>query len=85
MSFTDISYLELWCPFIWPSETKCAILVDCIMRNNSVKFFEFGPVVWRKCRLKIFLIWISGSPFVRRSGTICVILVEVIMRNNSMK
>ena len=50
-----------------------------------MKIFEFEPVVWRKCRLKIFLIWISGSPFVRGSGTICVILVEVIMRKNSMK
>ena len=39
----------------------------------------------RKCRLKVFLIWISGSPFVQRSVTICIILVEGIKRNNSVK
>ena len=27
----------------------------------------------RKCRLKVFLIWSSGSPFVHRSVTICAI------------
>ena len=26
-------------PFIWPSGTICAILVEAIMRNNSVKLF----------------------------------------------
>ena len=38
MLFKDISYLELWQPFFvqW-SRTICAILVDRIMRNNSVK------------------------------------------------
>ena len=39
----------------------------------------------RKCRLKIFLIWISGSPFVQQSVTICAILVVGIMRNNCVK
>ena len=39
MSFTDISYLELWRPFIQRSEIICAILVEGIMRNNSVKLF----------------------------------------------
>ena len=39
----------------------------------------------RRCILKIFLIWSSGSPFNQRSGTICVILVEGIKRNNSVK
>ena len=39
----------------------------------------------RKCRLKVFLIWISGSPFVQQSETICAILVEGIMRKNSVK
>ena len=38
-----------------------------------------------KCRLKVFLIWISGSPIVQQSITICAILVEDIMRNNSVK
>ena len=38
MLFKDISFLELWLPL-------CAILVACIMRNNSVKIFGFRPVV----------------------------------------
>ena len=34
MSLKDISYLELWQPL-----SIRAILVDCIMRNNSMKLF----------------------------------------------
>ena len=39
MPLKDISYLELWqpLPFVWWRSTICAILVECIMRNNSVK------------------------------------------------
>ena len=37
--FKDISYLELWQPFFHWSRTICAILVEGIMRNNSVKLF----------------------------------------------
>ena len=33
------------CHFVQQSETICAILVEGIMRNISVKLFEFGPVV----------------------------------------
>ena len=40
---------------------------------------------FRRCRLKIFLIWSSGGPFVQWRGTICAILVEGIKRNNSVK
>ena len=39
MSFKDISYLELWQPLFQWSKTICAILVDGIMRNISVKLF----------------------------------------------
>ena len=39
MSFKDISYLELWRPLFLRSGTICAILVEGIMRNNSVKLF----------------------------------------------
>ena len=38
MSFKDISYLELWWPFVHRSETICATLVVNIMRNNSVNY-----------------------------------------------
>ena len=46
MLFKDISYLELWQPFFQWSGTICVILVEGIMRNNSVK---------------LFLIWTGGS------------------------
>ena len=41
----------------------------------------------KKCRFKVFRIWISGSPFVQRSVTICAILVEGIItcRKKSVK
>ena len=38
MLFKNI-YLELWGPFIQMSETICVILVEGIMRNDSVKLF----------------------------------------------
>ena len=37
------------------SGTICKMLVECIMRNNSVKLFEFGSVVQESCRLKKIL------------------------------
>ena len=39
MLFKDISYLELMQPFVQWSRTICAMLVEGIMRNNSVKLF----------------------------------------------
>ena len=46
MSFGDISYLELYRPFVQRSGTICANLVEDIKRNNSVILFR---------------IWTSGS------------------------
>ena len=40
---------------------------------------------FRRCCLKMFLIWSSGTHFVHRSGTICAILVQGIKRNISVK
>ena len=39
MAFKDISYLELWMPFVLKDETICAIMVGDIIRNNYVKLF----------------------------------------------
>ena len=39
MLFKHISYLELWQPFVQCSRTICVILVNGIMRDNSVKLF----------------------------------------------
>ena len=86
MSFKDISYLELWRPFVTRSRTICEILVEGIQRNNSVNFFGiWTSVSGGDAFFKIFLIWSSGGPYVKRSGTTCAILVEGIMRNNSVK
>ena len=86
MSFKDISYLELWqplCSVDWHylcnigrrhhEEQPCEIILNLDQRFR------------RKCRLKVFLIWNSGSPFAQKSVTICAFLVEAIKRNNSVK
>ena len=39
MPFKGISYLELRQPFVQWSVTVCAVLVEGIQRNNSVKLF----------------------------------------------
>ena len=59
-------------PFVQQSGTICEILVEGIMRNNSVNYFEFGPV--GQLSFKRFLIWSSGGPPIRWSGTIYAIL-----------
>ena len=59
-------------------------LVEGIMRNNIVIFFFNLDQWFKRCRLKIFLIWSSNGPFVQWSRTICAILVESIMRTNSV-
>ena len=49
MSLKDISYLELWKFFFQWSETNCAIFVEGIMRNNSVKLFSLDQCFRVKC------------------------------------
>ena len=86
MSFKEISYLELWqplCSVDW--NLVCSIgrmhheEQPCEISLNLDQWFR------RKCCLKVFLIWSSGSPFVQRSITISAILDEGIKRNNSVK
>ena len=55
------------------------------MRNNTVKKFEFGPVVQEEMSFKRFLIWSSGGPPVPWSQTIFAILKEGIMGNSHVK
>ena len=84
--FKDISYLELWGPFCSAEQNH---LCNFQRRYYEEQFCEIilNLDQWfrRKCHLKIFLIWSSGSPFVQRGGTICAILVEGIKRNKSVK
>ena len=85
MLLEDISYLELW-------QLLCSAdrnhLCNFNRRHHEKQFCEIILLLdqWfrRKCHLKVFLIWSSGSLFVQRSVTICAILVEGIMRNNSV-
>ena len=72
-------------PFGQRSGTICAISVDGIMRNNSVKKKLILDQWFKRCLLKKFSIWSSGGPFIQRSGTICANFVECIMRNNAVK
>ena len=83
MPFKDISYLELWQPFCQWIVTIFAILVEGMMRNNSLYYFELGQ--WfRRCSVS-FLIWSSGGPPVRWSGTIYATLKEGNMGNIRVK
>ena len=48
--------------------------------NHEEQFCEIilnlDQIFRRKCCLKVFLIWSSGSPFVQQSGTICATSVK---------
>ena len=52
ISFEDISYLELCQPLFEQSKTICAILVEGIMRNISVKLILNLDKWFRRCHLK---------------------------------
>ena len=86
MSFKDISYLELWRPFCSAERNPmCKFGRGYYEEQFCEIILNFGQWFRRRCILKIFLIWSSGSPFVQWSRTICAILIEGIMRNNSVK
>ena len=86
MPFKDISYLERWQPFCSTNGNHlCNFGIGYQEEQFCDIILNLGQWFKRRCRLKIFLIWSSGSSFVQRSGTICAILVEGLMRNNSVK
>ena len=68
-------------PFVQPSGTIYAILVERSKRNNSVNFDQRFR---RRCLLKIFIIWSSAGPFIQQIGTNCAIFVEGNLKNNSV-
>ena len=85
MLFKDISYLELWQPL-------CSAELNHLCSFGREYYEEqFCEIIlnfdewFRRCLLKIFLIWSSGGLFVQQSRTISAILVEGINRNNSVK
>ena len=67
-------------PFVQRSGTICAILVEGIMRNNSVNYFEFGRVFQEKMSFKNISYLAPWWPLLQRSGTFCEKLVEGIMQ-----
>ena len=79
ISFTDISYLQLW-------QSVCSEEQNHLY-NYATGQYEICEIVlnldeWfrRRC-LKIFLIYTYGGPYARCGGTICAILVEDIVGN----
>ena len=84
MSFKDISYLELWQPLCSVDRNHLCNIGRSHHEEQSCEINFNVQLLRRKCRLKVFLIWSSGSPFVEHSVTICAILVEGIKRNNSV-
>ena len=86
MSFKDISYLKLWRPFCYV-EPNYLCNFGRVYKEEQLCENIFNLDQWfrRRCGLKIFLIWSSGSSYVKRGGTICAILEQGIMRNNSVK
>ena len=86
MLFKDISYLELWRhPFSVDWNHLCNIGRRHHEEQSGEIILKFDHWFRRKCFLKVFLIWGSGSPFVQLSLTICAILAEGIKRKNSVR
>ena len=55
MSVKDISKIVLWLPLCSLERNHLCNLVECIMRNKSVKLFKFGPVVLEEMLFKDIL------------------------------
>ena len=56
MSFNDISYRGLWWSLCLWALSICAVLVEGIMRNNTVKIYEFGLAVLEELSFKAFFL-----------------------------
>ena len=85
MTLKDISYLELW-QSLYSVERNH--LCNRGRRHHEEQFCKIVSNLdqwFRRCRLKLFLIWSSGCSFVLWSVIICAIFVKGIMRNNSVK
>ena len=66
-------------PFVQRSRTIYVIVVEGIIRNISVKLFEFKPVAQEEMLFKAISYLQLCSPLVWWSGNICTIFVEGIM------
>ena len=82
MSVEDISYLQLW--WLWWPFCSAEQNLLCNFGTGQYEQHIYEIILnldqwFRRCRLKIFLIYSSGRSFVQWSKTICAILVEGIM------
>ena len=84
MSFKDISYLELGWPLFGGVEPFCAILVEGLMRSNSVKLFQIRTSSSRGDVVKWHLLSRALAVFCSAERNHMCNLVEDIMRNNSV-
>ena len=84
MSSKDMTNLELWQPLCLAELNPLCILVEVNMRNIFSEIVLNLDHCFRRCHLKLYLIWNSGGPCVQWSRTICAILVKGIIRNNSV-
>ena len=63
------------------SRTICAILVEGIMRNNSLNLYRIWASGSGGDVVKVFLFWSSGGSPVQWSKTICAILKGGMIKN----
>ena len=86
MSFIDISYLYLWqllCSVAW--NHLCNFGKRHYEEKSCEIIFNLDQRFMRKWRLKVFLIWSSGSPPIQWIKTIYVILKKGITGNIHVK
>ena len=84
MLFKDISYLEFWQPLCSVDLNHLCNFERSHEERSCEIILNLDQWFRRKCRLKVFYTWSTGSHFVQRSITICAILREGIMMNNSV-
>ena len=85
MWFKDISYLELWRPFCSVERNHLCYFGREYYEEQFCELLNLDQWFRRRCLLKIFLIWSSGSSPVQWSGTIYAVLKAGIMGNIHMK
>ena len=67
MPLKDISYLELWWPFYSAQRNHLCNFGKGYYEEQFCELILNLDKWFRRCHLKIFLIWSSGHPFVQRT------------------
>ena len=74
MPFKGISYLLLWGPFCSTEQNHLCNFGSWYQEEQFCEIILNLDQWFRRCLLKVVLIWSSGSPSLQRSWTICAIL-----------